>query len=222
MEALHVARGNAGKRALQELIETRALATINAGQTASDNNAVNGFSHRFRASGTNQTMTEKDFIDARLAADKANWAVGGRVAIVDPVVAASISKTATLVSNMDAVGEAYSLAKDGFDRDHQFVTMLHGWQIWTSNRLPTITGETLSLFDGSSSASTSGVVNIFMSTADDNSKPLMMAWRALPSVETQRDMDKRRDKFTMSARFGLGVQRKDTLITCISSATATE
>lgn len=222
VEALHAARGEAGRRAFQEYVETRFLATMNAAQTASDGNAVNGFRHRFRASGTNQTLDEGDLIDMRLAFDKANVPMGGRVGIVDPVVAATLSKQALLVSNLDAVGEGYRLAKDGFDRDHQFVTMLHGWQIWTSNRLPTVTAETLTLFDGTSSASTSGVANIFMSIADDNSKPGMLAWRALPSVETQRDMDKRRDKFTMAGRFGVGAQRIDTLGVVVSSATATE
>lgn len=221
IEALHSARAEAGKRAFQEHFETRFLATMNAAQTASDGNAVNGFNHRFRAGGGNQTITELDLIDMRLAFDKANVPVGGRIAIVDPVVAAAISKTATLVNNLDAVGEAYRLAKDGFDRDHMFVTMLHGWQIWTSNRLPTVTAETLTLADGTSSSSTSGVANIFMSIADDNTKPGMVAWRHLPSVETQRDMDKRRDKFTMAGRFGIGAQRVDTLGVIVSSATAT-
>lgn len=222
IEALHTARAEAGKRAFQENFETRFLAVMNAAQTASNRNLVNSFSHRFRAGGTNQTLVEEDYIDMRLAFDKANVPVGGRVAIVDPVCAAALSKTATLTSNMDAVGEAYKLAKDGFDREHTFVTMLHGWQIWTSNRLPTVSAETLTLFDGTSSSSTSGVANIFMSMADDNTKPGMVAWRALPSVETQRDMDKRRDKFTMAGRFGIGAQRVDTLGVIVSSATATE
>lgn len=222
VEALNAARAEAGKRAFQENFETRFLSVMNSAQTAGSNNAVNGFSHRFRASGTNQTIAEKDYIDMRLAFDKANVPVGGRIAIVDPVAAASLSKLATLTTNMDAVGEAYSLAKDGFDREHTFVTMFHGWQIWTSNRLPTVTGETLSLFDGTSSASTSGVSNLFMSMADDNTKPGMVAWRAMPSVETDRDMDKRRDKFTMAGRFGIGPQRLDTLGIIVSSATATE
>ena len=222
IEALHTARATEGNRAFQEHFETRFLNTMNAGQTAGDGNIVNGFRHRFRAGGTNQTLLEEDYIDMRLAFDKANVAMGGRIAIVDPVSAAALSKTATLTANMDAVGESFRLAKDGFDREHQFVTMLHGWQIWTSNRLPSISGETLTLFDGTSSASTSGVANIFMSMADDNAKPGMVAWRSLPSVETQRDMDKRRDKFTMAGRFGIGVQRLDTLGVIVSSATATE
>jgi len=222
VEALNAARAEAGKRAFQEHFESRFLSVMNSAQTAGANNAVNEFAHRFRASGTNQTIAEKDYIDMRLAFDKANVPVGGRIAIVDPVAAASLSKLATLTTNMDAVGEAYSLAKDGFDREHAFVTMFHGWQIWTSNRLPTVTGETLSLFDGTSSASTSGKANIFMSMADDNTKPGMVAWRAMPSVETDRDMDKRRDKFTMAGRFGIGAQRLDTLGVIVSSATATE
>lgn len=222
IEQLHAARAEEGKRAFQEYIESRFLETLNNGHVASDPNEVFNFPHRFRAAGSNQTLLEADYINMRLAFDKANVPMGGRIAVIDPVSAAALSKTALLTTNMDAVGEAYSLAKDGFDRDHQFVTMLHGWQIWTSNRLPSVTGETLSLFDGTGSASTSGTANIFMSIADDNTKPGMMAWRSLPSVETERDMDKRRDKYTMAGRFGIGVQRIDSLGVIVSSATATE
>lgn len=221
IDALHTARAAAGNRAFQEHFETRFLEVMNAGQTAGDRNMINGFSHRFKAAGGNLTLVEEDLIDMRLAFDKANVPMGGRVAVVDGVCAAALAKTATLVNNLDATGEAYSLAKDGFDREHMFVTMLHGWQIWTSNRLPTITAETLTFADGTESEAVDGVANIFMSMADDNTKPGMVAWRSLPSVETDRDMDNRRDKFSMAGRFGIGVQRVDTLGVIVTSATAT-
>lgn len=221
IEALLAARASEGTRKLQNHIETRYFEVLNAGQTPADANAINGFSHRFYASGGNMTLTENDLIDMRLAFDKANVPMGGRVAIVDSTVAAQLAKTALLVNNMDAVGEAYSLAKDGFDREHQFVTMLHGWQIWTSNRLPVVEGETLSLFDGTGSQAVTGHANLFFSTVDDNTKPGMFAWRLMPKTETDRDMDKRRDKFSTAARFGLGVQRLDTLGVIVTDLTAT-
>ncbi len=114
-----------------------------------------------------------------------------------------------------------SLVKDGFYKEHQFVTNLFGWSIWTSNRLPTITSETMTLFDGSSSASTSGVANIFMCAADDNCVPGMVAWRQPPKTEAGRDRSKKRDEFDVTARWGDGVQRLDTLGVICTSATAT-
>jgi len=221
VEALHSARAQEATRAIQENFETRFLSTLNAGQTAGNANVINGFRHRFRAAGTNDTLTEADLIDMRLAFDKANVPMGGRVAIVDPVSAAAFAKRAQLVSNLDAVGVGFSLAKDGFDRDHQFVTMMQGWQIWTSNRLPAITAETMVEADGSGSASFTGIANIFMSTADDNTKPGMLAWRQPPKVESGRDRSKKRDEFDVTARWGVGVQRVDSLGVIGTSATAT-
>jgi hypothetical protein len=222
LEALHAARGAEATRAIQEHFETRFLTVVNAGQTASDRNLINGFSHRFRAAGTNQTLSEADLIDARLSFDKANAPVGGRMAIVDPVSAAAFAKRAQLTANLDAASSiTQSLVKDGFHKEHQFVTEIYGWSIWTSNRLPTVTAETLTLADGSSSASTSGIANIFMCVGDDQVKPGMVAWRQPPRVETGRDRSKKRDEFDTTARFGMGVQRLDTLLVVVTSATAT-
>ena len=222
VEALHAAQSTENLRAIQENFETRFLATMNAGQTAGDRNLVNGFSHRFKASGTNLTLNEADLIDMRLSFDKANVPMMGRIAIVDPVSAAAFSKRAQLTSNLDASSSlTQSLVKDGFAKEHQFVTTLYGWDIWTSNRLPEISGETLTLADGTSSGSTSGVANIFMCIADDNCTPGMVAWRQPPKTETGRNRSKKRDEFDQTARWGVGVQRVDTLGVIVTSATAT-
>ena len=222
VEALHAAQSTENVRAIQENFETRFLATMNLGQTASDRNIVNGFSHRFRASGTNQTLSEADLIDASLAFDKANVPMMGRIAIVDPVSAAAFSKRAQLTSNLDAAsGLTQTLVKDGFAKEHKFVTSIYGWDIWTSNRLPSVAGETLTLFDGTSSSSTSGTANIFMCIADDNCVPGMIAWRQPPRTESGRNRSKKRDEFDQTARWGVGVQRVDTLLVIVTSATAT-
>lgn len=195
---------------------------MNAAQTASDRNLINSFSHRFRASGSNQTLAEADLIDMALAFDKANVPMSGRIAIVDPVTAAAFSKRATLTSNLDASNPIFvEMAKNGFMKEHKFVADIYGWMIFTSNRLPTVTGETLTLFDGTSSSSTSGVANIFMCIADDNCKPGMVAWRQPPKVENGRDRSKKRDEFDVTARWGVGAQRVDTLGVIVTSATAT-
>ena len=58
-----------------------------------------------------------------------------------------------------------------------------------------------------------------MSLADDNTKPVMAAWRRMPKVEGERNKDLRRDEFVTSCRFGFGTQRVDTLGILITSAT---
>ena len=110
------------------------------------------------------------------------------------------------------------LVKDGFDKDHKFVTDIHGWQIWTSNRLPTCGAG----FDVDGNTITrAGVANIFMCVADDQCKPGMVAWRQTPSTETDRDISKGRDEFVTKTRWGDGVQRQDSLgvIYCDSALT---
>ena len=137
LEQLHAARGQEAIRAIQETFESRFLQTLDDGQTASDRNLVNGFSHRFRAAGTNQTLSEADLIDMALAFDKANVPMNGRIALVDPVSAAAFSKRAQLTqdANLNANGTLFqSLVKDGFAKEHKFVTSIYGWDIWTSNR----------------------------------------------------------------------------------------
>lgn len=221
VEQLLALRAQEGTRAIQETFESRFLSMLNAAQTDADPNNVNGFSHRFQASGANDTMAEEDFIDMRLAFDKANVPMAGRIAIVDPIVAATMSKRSLLTSNFDASSPLFqSLVKDGFDKEHKFVTELHGWQIWTSNRLPTLAAS--ASVDGTDSvgASDTGVANIFMCVADDQCKPGMVAWRQTPSTETDRDISKGRDEFVTKTRWGDGPQRVDTLGVIVTSATS--
>lgn len=213
-------RAAEGTRAIQETFESRFLATLNAGQTAADPNNVNGFAHRFLATGGNEQMIEADLIAMRLAFDKANVPQMGRIAIVDPVVAATFSRAALLTNNLDASSTLFqSLVKDGFDKEHMFVTMLHGWQIWTSNRLPVVPAGTS--VDGTATVTNEGRACIFMSVADDGTKPGMVAWRQIPSTETDRDISKGRDEVVTKTRWGGGVQRIDSLGVIVVDATAT-
>ena len=221
VEALHAARAAEATRAIQENFETRFLSVMNSAQTDDDPNNINGFSHRFLATGTNETLTEADLIDMQLAFNKANVPMAGRIAIVDPVSAAAFSKRAQLTANLDAAGDlVQGLVKDGFANEHQFVTNLYGWSIWTSNRLPTLAAG--AGIDGTTSAPTEGgVANIFMCVADDNTKPGMLAWRQPPKVENGRNRSKKRDEFDQTARWGIGAQRVDTLGVIVTNAALT-
>ena len=210
VEALMAARSMESARALKEVYETRFLARAVAAIVPNDPNMVNGFKHAFAATGPNKTLALKDFIDMKLAFDKANVPAGGRVAIVDPITAASFASMVTITS--DITGWPQEIIKNGFDRDHQYITNLYGWHILTSNRLPTGTFN-----DGTNSVT--GVANVFMCIADDNTKPMMAAWRRMPSIESERNKDLRRQEFVTSARYGFGCQRVDTLGVIYSSNT---
>ncbi len=217
VEALMSARQVESTRAIQEVFETRFLAKANSSQTNANPNTINGFPHRIASAvvtaGSENTITLAHFISMKLAFDKANVPMAGRVAIVDPVTAATFSKLMTITSQVTPFGQ--NIIANGFDRDHEYIMNLYGWNIITSNRLPKG-----SFGDGTTTV-TNGVANIFMSVADDNLKPIMAAWRRMPKVEGERNKDMHRDEFVTSARWGFGTQRVDTLGVVITDAAKT-
>ncbi len=85
--------------------------------------------------------------------------------------------------------------------------------------LPSIAAATN--IDGTDSVTAAGVANIFMSVLDDNTKPIMVAWRQQPKVEGERNKDRQRDEFVTTARWGIGAQRLDTLGVIVCDAVAT-
>lgn len=210
VEALMSARSSESTRAIQEIFETRFLRKANTSQTNAGANLVNGFAHRIASAEVNNVIALGHFISMKLAFDKANVPMAGRVAIVDPVVAATLDKLVTIGRDVTPFGA--QILQNGFDRDHQFLMNLYGWNIITSNRLDTGT-----FSDGTTNVS-NAVANVFMSVADDNTKPVMAAWRRMPKVEGERNKDLRRDEFVTSARWGFGTQRVDTLGIVITSA----
>lgn len=210
VEALMAARSTESTRAIQETFETRFLRKCNSSQVNANPNTVNGFAHRIASAETNNVMALKHFISMKLAFDKANVPMAGRVAIVDPVVAATLDGLVSI--GRDVTPFAQSILENGFGRDHQFLMNLYGWNIITSNRLPA------GAFGDGTTNVTNGVANIFMSVADDNTKPIMAAWRRMPKVEGERNKDLRRDEFVTSGRFGFGTQRVDTLGVVVTSA----
>ena len=188
---------------------------MNAGQTATGPNLVNGFAHRIASAETNGIFSFDHLIALRLAFNKAEVPMGGRVGVVDPVVEATLNtKYQVTTSSLDANPTAQGIFENGFAREHSFVTNIFGWDIMTSNRLPKG-----SLQDGTTTIA-DGVANIFMCVLDDNCKPLMAAWRQMPKVEGDRNKDLQRDEFVQTARFGFGIQRQDTLAVLVTSASA--
>ena len=221
IESLHAARGKESTRALQEHFETRFLQACNDAQTADAANAINGISHRIAANGTDRIMTVQDIAHMKLAFDKANVSAGGRIAIVDPVVEATLNTLTNLV-NVSNNPQFEGIINEGFARDHKFVRNIFGFDIYTSNRLDEVAAET-SLTDrlGTTTASVAGdKANVFMSVLDDSTKPIMGAWRQMPSVEGERNKDLARDEYVTRSRFGFGAQRTESLGVIITNPTA--
>lgn len=210
VDALMSARSTESTRAIQETFETRFLRKCNTSQTNANANTVNGFAHRIASAAGSNVATLDAFIKMKLAFDKANVPMAGRISIVDPVVGATLDGLVSI--GRDVTPFAEKILAEGWSRDHQFLMNLYGWNIITSNRLATGT-----FSDGTTSV-TNGVANVFMCVADDNTKPVMAAWRRMPKVEGERNKDLRRDEYVTSARWGFGTQRVDTLGVYITSA----
>ncbi len=216
VDTLMAMRAMESTRALGENHESRMLAVANAAQTAAGLNLVNGRPHRWVGSAASnaRTITLSDFISMKLAFDKANAPAGGRIAIVDPVVEASLNSISNLVSvSNNPMFEG--IVTEGFARDHKFVKNIFGWDVYTSNFLPSLTAaEAINASSYGLTSETAAIgdkANVFMCIADDSCKPVMHAWRRAPQTEGWRDQEERADKYQVTSRFGFGAQRVDTL-----------
>ena len=210
VDQLMTARSTESTRAIQENFETRFLQVAEAGQTNSNANLINGFAHRIASAETDDVFALSHLIKMRLAFDKANVPASGRVFIADPVVEATLNGLVNITTDVTPFAE--SILRNGMSSGMRFAGQLYGFDIILNNRLPTG-----SFGDGTETVAV-GVANICMSTLDDQTKPVMAAWRRMPKVEGERNKDLGRDEFVVRARFGLGVQRVDTLGVIITSS----
>ncbi len=223
IEQLLAMRGMESTRAIQEDFETKYLkaAGITA-QTAANGNQINGFDHRWvadSAADNSYKIGLSDFVDMKLSFDKANVPQAGRIALVDPVVEATLNKLAANFS-VDRNAQFQALLEEGFVREHKFMFNLFGWDIWTSNRLARLTAaEAITHNSVADTAPVGSVANLFMNVLDDSTKPIMGCWRQSPKVEGDRNKDMARDEFVTRARFGFGRQRPETLGVVLTSAT---
>src|SRR5574340_1139371 len=200
--------------------ETRFLATGESALTALSATGlalVNGRPHRWIGGGsgvTTRVMSLSDFIAMKLAFDKAGAPAGGRIAIVDPIVEATLNSLTNIV-NVSNNPMFEGIVTSGFTSTHRFVKNIFGWDVWTSNYLPqygavsAINASSYGLANTSTAAT--DVANVFMCVADDSCKPVMHAWRRMPKTEGWRSEEDRSDKFQVTSRFGFGAQRLDTL-----------
>ena len=218
VDTLMAMRAMESTRALGENHEGRFLSVANAGQTAANVNLVNGRPHRWVAGGAGaatRNVVLADFVSMKLAFDKANAPASGRIAIVDPIVEATLNTLISATTVVNNTPQFQGVLNEGFARDHRFVRNIMGWDIYTSNFLPSLTATEAingAAYDlANDTAEIGDKANIFMCVADDSCKPVMHAWRRAPQTEGWRDQEERADKYQVTSRFGFGVQRADTL-----------
>lgn len=226
IESLMSMRALESTRAIGENHETKFLSVSGTSQTLANLNLINGRPHRWvgSAAANARKITFADFVAMKLSFDKANVPQAGRIAIVDPIVEATIN---TLVLNTTSVSynpQFEGLMTTGFSASHRFVRNIMGFDVYTSNFLPVKTATeaiNASAYGLTSETAAIGdVQNVFMCVADDGAKPIMHAWRRMPKTEGWREAEDRSDRFQVTSRFGFGAQRVDTLGVIITSASA--
>lgn len=205
-------------RLIKERFETDLLAQANK-QTIGNPNTINGFAHRYIASGSTDFLTLEDIAYAKLAMDKANVPDEGRIAIVDAVTEMAL--------NLQLAGQAFTnnpqfegLVNTGFARGRRFLRNIYGFDFYVSDRLPRIASESINGGPAGNASVSGGVANIFMNVLDDQHKPFMGAWRQQPTTDGEFNKDRQRDEYVTTARWGFGKQRDETLVVILTSATA--
>lgn len=213
IDRLMAERAAESTRAIQETFESDFLKT--AGQyyvTNTGPNLINGFAHAIVSPGTNRAFQLDGLIRLRLAFDKANVPSEGRVFIADPIVEATLNSLVTITHDVTPFGQ--KILESGLARGQRFVMNLFGWNIITSNRLH------VGNFNDGTTSITGGVANVAMCILDDQTKPIMGAWRRPPKSEGERNKDRARDEHVVRCRYGFGIQRLDTLAVYVTSTTA--
>lgn len=204
IDRLLAERAAESTRAIQEVFETDFLATGASFYAANPGpNSVNGFPHVIVSAETNGVFALRHLISMRLAFDKANVPADGRVFICDPTVEATLNGLVTITHDVTSFGEG--ILQNGLARGQRFLMNLFGWNIIQSNRLHIAT------YNDGTTTGANYVGNMFMCVLDDQTKPVMGAWRRMPKSEGERNKDRARDEHVVRCRYGFGVQRLDTM-----------
>ena len=202
-------------RAIAEKLETDILALAaggaSGGQTAADDNDINGAEHRWVAQGTNEVMTLADFAKALYALKKANVPSSNLIAIVDPSVEYQMNTLTNLV-NMSNNPRWEGIVEKGIGSGMAFVKNIYGFDVYVSNYLPTA-NETID-----SVTTAAGKANIFFSAADKEIVPFMGAMRQAPKVDGGYNYSKQREEYVTTCRYGLKVYRPENLV-CVLADT---
>jgi hypothetical protein len=206
-------------RALAEKMETDVLALAAAGasggQTVADLNNINGAPHRFAGSGTSAVFAVADAAKALYSLKKANVPSSNLVAIVDPTVEYTLN-TLTNIVNVSNNPRWEGMIETGIGSGMRFIKNIFGFDFYVSNYLAdsgTTTPGTETI-DGV--ATTSSKCNVFMSAAQSDLLPFMGAMRQMPKVDGQYNMNKQREEYVTTARYGLKVYRPENLVVCIT------
>lgn len=198
-------------QALAVRMETDILKQPNLGQTASAANQINGVDHRWVGSGTNETLSLNDFAKAQYALSQANVPMTNLTAIVHPSVAYTFGTQTNLMNLMSPVPAWTKIVTDGYATGTRFVTNIFGFDVYTSNYLPTVGIETIG---GKTTAQ--GVTNLFFSAASGQSMPIIGQIRQAPRVQSEFKKDLQRTEYVTTCRYGFKLFRPENMVVILS------
>jgi hypothetical protein len=218
--------------ALEKKLETDILAAMDGGQTADDFNLINGAQHRwvgtevtaFGAATAAGHVGVSDLSRARYALGKANVPLSNLIGIVNPEVALHFEALATANGALTQKNPMWEpLVASGLVTGMRFALNILGFDLYVSNYLPTAgTAETaIDGLDGSAyTAVASDQKNFFFSAADKELMNVMGAWRRQPDVESDYNMNKQREEYIVTSRYGIqGGYRPENMITIMNNST---
>lgn len=197
------------QRAIAKAMEVDILEVGPDGQTASDLNAINGASHRFVGSGTNEVISVKDFALARYALQMANVPMTNLIGIVHPSVEYELS-TLTNIVNVSNNPRWEGIVRDGMSTGMKFLANVYGFDLYTSDNLKSGIAETVD-----SVSVTTGVANQFFSAAPDV-LPFVGNLRQQPKVDSEYNKDEQRDEYVVTCRYGFKLYRPENLVVILT------
>lgn len=204
------------ERAIMEHFERTTLATPETGVSANSNEVIDSIEHRWAAGGTGAVMTVEDFARARYALKKANVPDTNLVAIVDP----SVEFTMNTLSNLVDVSNNprwEGIVDSGIATGMTFIRNIYGFDVYTSNYLPTATDSALPTAADANVdfSSTKGKVNLFFSAAPQV-LPFVGAWRQEPEVDYDYNKDYQRHEYVTTARYGVKLYWPENMVRVVS------
>jgi len=198
-------------RALMEAVEARVFNRMNAGQTASNLNTINGANHRTVGSGTGESIAVTDFALARFALTKANVPLSDLVAVVDPSVTYTLQTQSNIVNQLSPMPSNESIVRQGMTTGFRFRFNFMGFDVYESNYLPSAIAETIG-----GRTTTVGVANMFFSATPGDTLPVVGGFRQMPTVYSEWNKDLQQDEYVTICEYGFKVYRPENLVVVLT------
>lgn len=202
-------------RVLMQGVETRIFNRLNAMQTATDLNAINGANHRFVAHGAGNTIAIKDFSLANFALRKALVPMRNLVAVLDPSTAYQLETQSNVVNQLSPQPQWQDVATNGLVTGYTFRYNIMGFDCYVSNYLPDSLTETIN-----GTAVTNGVANFFFSAEPGDTLPIVGAFAQMPTVYTEFNKDLQQWEYVTFTEYGFKGYRQENLVTILTDKTA--